>query len=49
MHITHSRVRAESLLGMKRRRIIVEVIMRPGADGGHPSDGRRNECLLTEV
>ena len=34
---------------MKRRCLIVEVVVRSGADGGHPSDGRRNKCLLTEV
>ena len=34
---------------MKRIILIVEVIVRPGVDGGHPSDGCRNECLLAEV
>ena len=34
---------------MERRCLIVEVVMRPGADGGCPTDGRRNECLLAEV
>ena len=38
------------LLGMKRRRLVIEVIGCPGADGGCASlDGRRNKCLLTEV
>ena len=37
------------MLGMKRRRLVVEVVVRPGADGGRPSDGRQNKCLLTEV
>ena len=34
---------------MKRRRLIVEVVVYPRADGGRPSDGRRNKCLLAEV
>ena len=34
---------------MKRRRLIVEVVVRPRADGGRPSDGRQNKCLLAEV
>ena len=34
---------------MKHRCHAIEVIVRPGADGGRPSDGRRNESLLTEV
>ena len=34
---------------MKRRCLVVEVIVRPGADGGRPSDGRQNESLLSEV
>ena len=37
------------MLGLKRRRLVVEVIVRPGADGGRPSDGRRNKCLLAEA
>ena len=37
------------MLGMKRRRLIVEVVVRPRADGGRPSDKRRNEFLLAEV
>ena len=49
MHITNTRVRAENLLGMKRICLVVEVVVRPGADGGRPSDGRRDECFLTEV
>ena len=34
---------------MKRRRLVVEVIGCFGADRGRPSDGHRDECLLTEV
>ena len=34
---------------MKRRHLVIEVVVRPEADGGHPSDGRRNKCLLAEV
>ena len=34
---------------MKCRRLVVEVVVLPRADGGCPSDGRRNECLLAEV
>ena len=34
---------------MKRRRLVVEVVVHPGADGGCPSDGHQNECLLAEV
>ena len=34
---------------MKHRCLIIEVVVPFGADGGHPSDVRRNECLLVEV
>ena len=34
---------------MKHRYLIVEVVVHPRADGGCPSDGCRNECLLAEV
>ena len=34
---------------MTHRWPIVEVVVRPRADGGRPSGGRRNECLLVEV
>ena len=34
---------------MKRRCLIIEVVVRLGADGGRPSNGRRNKCLLVEV
>ena len=34
---------------MKHRRLIIEVIMRPRADGGRPFDGHQNECLLVEA
>ena len=34
---------------MKRRCRAIEVVVRPGADGGRPSDGCRNESLLAEV
>ena len=34
---------------MKRRRLIVEVVGSPRADGGRPSDGRQDRCLLKEV
>ena len=34
---------------MKRMCLIVEVAGSPGADGGRPSDGRRDGCLLAEV
>ena len=37
------------MLGMKRMRLILEVTKSPRADGGCPSDGRRDGCLLTEV
>ena len=37
------------MLGMKRMRLVVEVVGCPGADGGCPSDGRQNKCLLAEV
>ena len=33
---------------MKRGCCVVEVV-HPGVDGGRPSDGCQNECLLTEV
>ena len=29
--------------------LIIEVVVRPRANGGHPSDGRQNKCLLVEV
>ena len=34
---------------MKRRRLIVEVVVRPRADGGCPSNVHQNKCLLAEV
>ena len=34
---------------MKHRRLVVEVVVRPGAEGGRPSNERRNRCLLAEV
>ena len=34
---------------MKRRRLIIEVVGCPGADGGRPSDWRRDGCLLLEL
>ena len=34
---------------MKRRRLVVEVVGCPGADGGRPSNGHRDGCLLAEV
>ena len=34
---------------MKRRCLIVEVVVRFGADGGRPFDGRRDDCLLAKV
>ena len=34
---------------MKRRCLIIEVVMRPRADGGRPSDRCQNKCLLVEV
>ena len=37
------------MLRAKRRRLVVEVIVCPGAEGGGPSDGHRNKCLLMEV
>ena len=37
------------MLGLKRRHLVIEVIMCPKADGGRPSDGRQNKCLLAEV
>ena len=37
------------MLGMKRRCLIVEVVVRSRADGGRPSDRCQNECLLVEV
>ena len=38
------------MLGTKRRRLTVEVVGCPGADGGRASsDGCRNKCLLAEV
>ena len=37
------------MLGMKHRCRVVEVVVRPGADGGCPSDGRWNESLLVET
>ena len=36
------------MLGKKRRCRIVEVV-RPGVDGGRPSDGCRDVSLLAEV
>ena len=38
------------MLGMKHRRLTIEVVGCPRADGGRvSSDGRQNKCLLTEV
>ena len=37
------------MLRMKHRRLVVEVVVCPKADGGCPSNGGRNKCLLTEV
>ena len=37
------------MLETKHRRLIIEVIRCPKADGGRPSDGRRDGCLLAEV
>ena len=37
------------MLGTKHRRLVVEVIKSPRADGGRPSDGRLDGCLLVEV
>ena len=37
------------MLGMKHRILIIEVIVCPRADGGCPSDGHRNMCLLTKA
>ena len=34
---------------MKCRRLVVEVVGCPGADGGRPSDGRWNKCLLVKA
>ena len=34
---------------MKHMRLVVEVVVCPEADGGRPSDGRWNECLLAEA
>ena len=34
---------------MKCRWLVVEFVVRPGANGGRPSDGRRNRCLLAKV
>ena len=34
---------------MKRRCLVVEVVGCSRADGGRPSDRRRNKCLLVEV
>ena len=48
MHITHSGVSAESLLGMKCRCRAVEVA-RPRVDGGCLSDGCWVVSFLTEV
>ena len=37
------------MLRTKRRRLVVEVAENPGADGGRPSDGCQDGCLLVEV
>ena len=37
------------MLGMKCRRLTVEVIGSPGADKGRRSDGRQNKCLLAKA
>ena len=37
------------MLEMKRMRLVVEVVVCPGAGGGCPSDGRRDKFLLAEV
>ena len=34
---------------MKRRRLVAEVAGSSGADGGHPSDGCRNKCILAKA
>ena len=34
---------------MKRRCHALEVVVHPGANGGRPSDGHRNENPLVEV
>ena len=34
---------------MKRRCLVIEVVGCPRADGGHPSNGHQNKCLLIEV
>ena len=49
MYVTHNGVLAEHMLGTKRRRLVVEVVGSPGADGGRPFDGCRNVRLLAEV
>ena len=37
------------MLRMKHRRLVVEVVVRPGVEGVRPSDGCQNKCLLVEV
>ena len=37
------------MLRVKRRCLIIEVVVCLGADGGRPSDGCQNKCLLAEV
>ena len=37
------------MLGMKPRHLAIEVVGCPRADGGCPSDGRRNKCLLVKA
>ena len=37
------------MLRMKRKHLAVEVTGSPGANGGHPFDGRRNKCLLVKA
>ena len=37
------------MLRMKCKRLAVEVVGCPGADGGRPSDRCQNKCLLVEV
>ena len=37
------------MLRTKRRRLVVEVAGSPGADGGRPSDGRQDGCVLAEA
>ena len=49
MYITYSEVSVEHLLRTKHRRLIIEVIVCPRADGGRPSDGHQDDCFLAEL